>query len=380
MHRREFLALSAGLLAVRPALPLPAAAEAEGPPAHDALDDTLEKLHATDAGLGGHRANHGPMCVEALETMGRGDAIGRWSRRYDRFVRKPVGLPETRITETDWRSALGASGRFLEWRGFFERGLAGRPWREFLAIWFDRLAPGAVSVATHGLLRSAHAARGLARKDTPPRRRELACAFAYWAAHYKALPEGAAPGRGGRGLGLRESYGAIPRLPEDLRPKDANIMGRLVPVERFEAFAPVADLPDLSGDPARVLSALTEIQATIFTANVPRVGHDLAFLHAVTAPSAVRLLLPYLDDERKRRLLRYGWQACAALWSAHADESMKLEIETAPMKPEEIVDRAVEHGDEHVLKLSEVALREHAAHPRDIYLAAARLAGERLSR
>jgi hypothetical protein len=374
MNRREFLAWSAAALAARSSLSTLGAAEET--PAHEALDETLEKLHATDAGLGGHRANHGPMCAEALETLGRGEAIRSWSRRYDRFVRKLESQGETRITERDWRSALGVSSRFPEWRAFFERGLAERPWREFLVLWFDRLAPGVVSIATHGLLRTAHAARGLARKDTPVRRRELACAFAYWASYHTTLPESVAPERR---HSLRDSYPLIPRLPTDLR-RDGSIMAALAPVEKFEPFGPVADLPDLSGEPERVLSALTELQATIYVANVPRVGHDLAFLHGVTAPSAVRLLLPYLDEKGRRRLLRYGWQACAALWSAYADDSMVFEIEPRAMSPKELVDRAVEHGDEHVIKLSEVALREHAARPSEIYLAAARLAGDRLSR
>ena len=73
MNRREFLAWSAAALAARPSLSTLGAAEAT--PAHEALDETLEKLHATDAGL----------------------------------VRRP-------------------------------------PWREFLVLWFDRLAPGAVSI------------------------------------------------------------------------------------------------------------------------------------------------------------------------------------------------------------------------------------------
>ena len=51
-----------------------------------------------------------------------------------------------------------------------------------------RLAPGLSAAATHGILRTAHAARALSRRDTPERRGELARGLAYWAVAYEELP------------------------------------------------------------------------------------------------------------------------------------------------------------------------------------------------
>lgn len=41
---------------------------------------------------------------------------------------------------------------------------------------------------------------------------------------------------------------------------------------------------------------------------------------------------------------------------------------------DEIVSRAIERGDEHVIKLTETLLSEHAIDPRPVYLAAAEAA------
>ena len=51
-----------------------------------------------------------------------------------------------------------------------------------------RLAPGLMAAATHGWLRTAHAVRGLGRRQTPERLAELARGLAYWAARYQEVP------------------------------------------------------------------------------------------------------------------------------------------------------------------------------------------------
>ena len=54
--------------------------------------------------------------------------------------------------------------------------------------WVIKLAPGLSAAAGHGLLRTAHITRRLAKKETPNRLNQLAEGLGYWAARYQILP------------------------------------------------------------------------------------------------------------------------------------------------------------------------------------------------
>jgi hypothetical protein len=109
-------------------------------------------------------------------------------------------------------------------------------------------------------------------------------------------------------------------------------------------------------------------------------GRVIAFIHAVTGPSAVRLLLPHFPPPARPELLRYAWQAAAAMYAA-LGRPASVATPQPPSRPvEALIDRAVATGDEHAIKFTEACLREHAASPRPIYLAAAWDAVERLAR
>jgi len=151
------------------------------------LDEALERIGSAGPDLRNGMSNHAPMAIEAMCALGRGDAALPWLDRYgEGFAPRP---PTTaRITEADWRAALGGGRRTGDWFAFFRNELEEHPWREVLARWSARLAPGIVAAAMHGVLRTGHAVRALAIAETPPRRRELADGLAYWAAEHQALP------------------------------------------------------------------------------------------------------------------------------------------------------------------------------------------------
>ena len=104
----------------------------------------------------------------------------------------------------------------------------------------------------------------------------------------------------------------------------------------------------------------------------------ITFVHAVTGPSAARLLLPYADAAGARALMRYAWQAAAALYVAMGDRPGAAAPDPAPLGREELVERAVANGDEHAIKLTEACLREDALHPSPVFHHAAQDALERL--
>ena len=336
-----------------------------------AMEDALHLLAETGPEYHGGLANHGPMAAEALVTLERFDAVVPWVTRYrKRLDAHPSG---SRPIREDWREALGVHGRVADWSAFFQREVEGQPWKAVLATWVPRLSPGMIAAAFHGVIRAAHAARSLAAGETPARRRELGEGLAYWAANYHPLPEARSGARAGR---LPSgALGAVPGVPAADQVTRGNITDRLLPVERFAPFAGAADLADTSGDASAFLSDLTETFAGVFLASVPP-GSLITFVHGVTGPSAVRLLLPYLDPAARAAALRYAWQGAAALYSGFSGKAPSALSGDLP-KRDDLIDRAIATGDEHAIKLTEACLREHAVNPKPVYLAAA-LHGVRL--
>jgi hypothetical protein len=122
---------------------------------------------------------------------------------------------------------------------------------------------------------------------------------------------------------------------------------------------------------------VTSLFARVFVASAPR-GNVIAFLHTITGPAALRLLLPILPAEEGPRAVGFAWQAAAGIYAAFAGSAAAVNAKAAP-SPGDLADRAVATGDEHAIKLTEACLREHAIRPDPAYLLAAREASTRLA-
>ena len=323
----------------------------------DALDDALTVFAATAPEYGPYGfANHGPMATEALAQLGRDDAIAGWVARYrTRLADAPPPAPRP-LTEAEWPEALGDASRFAEWLALFERELADRPATAVVGEWVPRLLPGAVGGATHGLIRTAHGVRALQQADTPPRRLEVANGLAYWGSQYQELP--------GPPLligheGVADALADLPYMPEDA-PQEFLISDMVAHVsdiaDEFEqavaslgwAGGPVALLDDLAGGGARA-----------YLRNADG-GSPIGLLHAITAPLACEMVLPWLAAEDRAAALGYVWQAVAALHVAYDVDRKGPLPESSPPSGEELVERALASGDEHAIKLTEAAIRNHA--------------------
>jgi len=375
VDRRRFLAAGSAFAAagaLRPRVSEPAATNTRS---DDALEAALERLAPTGPEFAGGLANHGPMAAEALVKMDRPEAVEPWVEAYRRRL-NPLPSPREPIRSAEWADALGKADRLGDWIAFFQRQLEEDPWAEVLAVWAERLAPGLVAAATHGIIRTGHAVRGLARKDTRVRRHELAEGLAYWAGRYERLPERAThPGTRRPSEALAE----VPLVPSERQVHRGFITDRLAPLSRFPPFEGVADLVDASGDLSAVLSDHAATFARVYLEQVADTGQVITFIHCVTGPSAVRLLLPHLPRPTQKALVRYAWQAAAGMYSAFARTAAPVPSRP-PLSPDELVDRAVRNGDEHAIKFTEACLREHALLPRPVFLEAARDATERLGR
>jgi hypothetical protein len=333
---------------------------------HDVLDEALARIAPTGPEYAGRLANHAPMAVEVLVMLGHGDAVARWIDRYvPRLERWPSSVG--RIARDDWAGALGRGDRSSDWRAYFVEALREASWRDVVAKWTARLAPGISGSAAHGLIRASHAVRSLAARETEERKGELASALAYWAASFHRLPERA----GARArLTVEQALERVELVPERLR-VGGPIVKRLDPLNDVPSFADVSDLVDFGGEPSSAVSSLTRAFAAVYLANAAQPDGSIARLHQLTGTSAVRPLLPYLPPETARTLLRYVWQLDAAVYATNtASGATRPAIEPFPTR-DDLVAAAVDGGDEHAIKLTEVALREHAVVPDPAYLLAA---------
>ena len=338
------------------------------------IDDALELLEDTGPEFAGGLANHGPMAAEALVALGRDDAVIPWVERYKTRLQAHPSARNA-IDPRDWREALGQGERVGDWIAFFDRQLAEAPWPGVLDTWVERLAPGIVASATHGVIRTGHAVRALSQEETPLRLHELAEGLGYWAARYLLLP--GTPSPGGGSLRPSQAVARVELLPEEQRTLRGAITGGLVRLQEFPPFAGAIDLIDTSSDASDVLSDLTETFARVYLANHGLVIH---FIHAVTGPSAVRLIAPHVSDQTSALALRYAWQAAAALYAAFATAPPPTEVEAEPFDWDEIIDQAVATGDEHAIKFAEACLREHRLKPSPAFPAAARDAASIIGR
>ncbi|MFH8800689.1 questin oxidase family protein [Streptomyces sp. NPDC017936] len=312
--------------------------EIDGP-----LDEAFERLHACGPERLGRLSNHAPMVVESLAARGRADAVHRWLDLYrDRLEEFPG--PVAPVTDADWREALGDVRRAADWVAFFTRALAERPWRDVLAAWWPRLLPGLYGAATHPVIRVGHAVRALRAEENAPRLAELAHALGYWAARHRpvsgvtALP-GAAT--------AAASLDAVPVV----RTPSPGFPDRLAAVRSLPAWA--ADVTD----PDTARARLTElVRAATHRYATHGHGEETMLVHAATAPNAVLRALDALPRALWAPSLHAAWTASAAVTAMYAPAQP---VDCAPSgRPtaEEVLERALAHGDEHVIKLTDTAL------------------------
>lgn len=310
------------------------------------LDEVYERVHRYGPEFDGWLSNHAPMAADALGRIGGGEFIGRWLDLYSRRLSPPPSPHEPIQSET-WRQALGDPRRLGDWTRWFERELADRPWAQVLASWWPRLLPGALAAATHPLIRAGHAVRALQEVDTEPRRSELAHALGYWAARWQPLKTPPP-------LGSLSAQAALNALAP-LKDARGGIRERIAQLEQRAPWAADGIAPPASpADVPAALDALVDATVVQF-ATSPGVDHVM-LVHATTAPRAARLCLSALPSALWPTTFEAAWRIAAALsvlYRSPMDDGTRTDTD---FDPATIAERAADHGDEHVLKFTEVAL------------------------
>ncbi|WP_258575205.1 questin oxidase family protein [Streptomyces shenzhenensis] len=316
------------------------------------MNGALERLRSVGYEHGRGFVNHAPMAAEALAHMGYADEVPGWVEGHLRG-HTFHDVPERRFTldpadEADWRQALGEFGRVADWTTLFERELAEGEWTDVLARWWPRLLPGMSGVLTHGVIRTAHAVRAVltAGPDNGPQLAELAQGLGYWAARYSeggVVVEEGGTGDGDRGGG-----------DSDVGDSDVGV-------------GVVRALDDL----------VAEFSGIYATLSLP---HPIPLIHSVTGPAAVRLVVEHLPVDQRWPSYRVARAVSRTMldWF-HAVPRPAVPLPDAP-DPAALFAEAVQIGDEHAIKLAEVAVRHEALAPDPRHAAAARVANRAIGR
>jgi hypothetical protein len=100
--------------------------------------------------------------------------------------------------------------------------------------------------------------------------------------------------------------------------------------------------PSPSGRPTRV-----------YLANAHDIRTAIAFIHGVTSPAAPGNIARVTSDRTARGALRYAWQSGCALYACYGGETAAIDrVNRGEEDEDELIDRAVAHGDEHIIKFT----------------------------
>jgi hypothetical protein len=352
---------------------------------HQLLDEAYERLLGKGPEFGGDEegnhglTNHGPMAMEVAVRRGLDLNVHGWLDRYlPRLIELPS--PSERIDETNWRDALGNAKRVGDWSAYFTDQLvdagsdAGTSWREVLVTWWPRLLPGIVAGSTHGIIRVGHAVRALSAGDeSAAARAELARGLGFWAARSRLVPGVTAPTGA---LDVDAALDQIPRLP-DQTGFIAHRLDRLADLHGWPESLSALRAPAAADVPDR-LAALTDA-ATMRYLSYGH-GSPVLLVHTATAPNALQHILPVLPRDLWQASFGAVWAASAALVATYAppqpadrDRIPKPPADSDPQA--EALQRAAEHGDEHVIEFTDTAVEVHARTGNPDALAAALHAG-----
>ena len=184
---------------------------------------------------------------------------------------------------------------------------------------------------------------------------EFAQALAMWAAHYLKLVE--YQDHNGT-CDLLGSFKMLPILGPDVDRIGIPPLVEKRLLDKNEKFHQSVMSLKLTGNASDSISSLTQLGAAIYLANADY--FPLIFLHAVTIPSALRLVLPYIDRDYHKRAIFYVWQVVAGSVSAYGVQKELPAVPSARQSSKVWVKKAVDTLDEHAIKLVDACLREES--------------------
>jgi hypothetical protein len=201
---------------------------------------------------------------------------------------------------------------------------------------------------------------------------ELAHGLAFWAARSRPLPNVRRPA--GR-LTPAQALSGVPHL-DDQSGLIVHRLGRLTELPTWPAAQAALRAPVDPDDVVDLLEQLVDAATLRYLTHAH--GSPVLLVHTATAPNAVLHTLPVLPEELWAPSLAAIWSATAAIIAAYEPDYVvpRAELPMAPTNDDAATDvllRAAEHGDEHVIKFTDTAVEVFARTQDPDALAAATL-------
>jgi hypothetical protein len=352
-----------------------------------AINDALERMFDIGFRTEEFGSVHGPMVAEAITALGRNDAVAPWIDVYKtKWHNIPAPPKQTAIDASkpaEWQRALGDPSRMSDWYELFLKEIEEKAWQDVLKTWAPVLIAGSAGGLTHGLIRTAHAVRSL-QGDPPTKLQidELARGLTYWAASYRAV-SGNADAYGT--LSLEQALVRLPRFdPTSAAPVVTDVIARFRALGELPGFTDTVENLEAVSNADEAISRHTAAIARILVAHTElRQVTFIQVVHALTSASAMRTILPYFPDAFGPWAYRRVWQVSAAILTQighvlRSELKLNPELSEPKLQIDELVDRAIAHKEEHVIKLTEACLREDRIRPDPAYRAAAEAALQRI--
>lgn len=310
------------------------------------LRSLLDACAGDDAEYGGSLSNHLPMALVALHRLGAEPArLAAFAARYRQRLHAappaepwPAGEP--------WSETLGDPRAWPAYRSLFNDWLDHEGAPLVLAQVLPTLMRGVGAAAFHGLIRAAYAV-------TAGHSHELADALAYWACRWFEVGEPglvtAAAGREHEPAVVLAALDTGSALPGEL------IAERMAAVAATSAFERAA--ARLLVDRADTLPRLARLAAQRYADS-----RNFTVLHLVTSAHAMRVLLPWLDEDEVLPALRHYARAFVAGYAASGLVRNGGTDAGAVPPWAEIVAQAVASNDDHVIKLVDSCREQERAY------------------
>ena len=194
------------------------------------------------------------------------------------------------------------------------------------------------------MIRVGHAVCALGQVESAPRIAELAHALGYWAARWQPTPAI-------QPVGTRQVADLAATLPRVAR-QEAGIRDRLAQLEQTPGWADqVATLAAPVTEEAIPAAIEDIVDAMVAMYPYYAQGNPTMLVHAATAPNAVSMTLPALPIPLWHSSFDAAWSLSAAV-KPHGTV-------LAPHTPVDVLEQAVTHGGEHVIKLTDTALASY---------------------
>ncbi len=342
--RRELLAAGSGLVGAA-AWSRGLGVKAEDPEAALTLRRWLAWNRERHPEFGGGLSNHLSMALCALYDLGAGaPRLEAFAKRYSSQL-EPFPTAGERVEWARWTESIGDGDALHGFVQLFEARIRERGGEEVLRECLLQFVNNIGAAAFHCAIRCAYAVRF--RDDL-----ELAHGLGYWAIQPTLLG------------GLPEMVGdEVEPLVLLAHARDSKSLGRQridggLITEEMSAAARLAGFDAVvgrlrvdEGTLARIAGAAVGIYAAT---------RDFTALHTVTATHAVRILLPYVGDQRTA--MKRHWQALVAAYVAIGTPAIDLDEGGEPPGWDALLAAAVASDDDHDVKLADTCRQEEAAY------------------